>query len=318
MTRATGPRILVTGAGGMVGANLCRRLVADGCTVGALVRTDGPPPRLEALAGRLALWKADLTDAAGVAAAVRACAPDIVFHLAATAFNPPPTAAQHLAVNVLGTGNLLEALAAERPGARIVHTGSVAQYGGGNDLAETDPERPATLLGASKSCAATLLHAYGRLHGLHTVEIRLFTPYGPWERPGRLVPHTVLSALRNQPVALSGGDQERDFLYIDDAVDALVRAMAAPVPPQTVLNVCSGTPTTVGDLAARVLRLMGDPVPLRVGAHPRRPDEILRMSGDNRRARAMLGWAPATSLDDGLGRTIDWIKGSLDLMARLG
>lgn len=317
MRRTDGPRILVTGAGGMIGANLCRRLIADGYQVDVMIRGDHLPFRLEPIAGRLRSWRADLLDGEGVAAAIRGAAPDVVVHLASTPFNPPPSPLRHLEVNVLGTGNLLEAVAAARPGARVVFTGSVAQYGEGNDLSESMSERPATVLGASKTAAAALLHAYSRLHGLHTVEIRLFTPYGPWERPGRLVPHVVLSALRGEPVELAGGDQERDFLYVDDAVDALVRALDTPVPPRTVLNICSGAPVPVARLAGTILRLMGDPVPLRTGTRPVRADEIMRMSGDNARAREILGWTPTISLDEGLDRTIRWIKGSLDLIARL-
>lgn len=303
-----GARILLTGGSGMIGAHLARRLVAGGHRVAVLARRAETPPRLADLAGRLEILAADLTDRAAVRAAVARAAPEAVFHLASTPFNPPPTSTRHLDVNVLGTDHLLDALAAAAPRARVVYTGSAAQYGSGDGLRETDPERPATLLGASKTAAAALLHAYGRLHGLVTVEVRLFTPYGPWERPGRLIPGTILSALRGEAVRIGHGGQERDYLYIDDVVDALVRTLEAPLAAGTVINVCSGEGVSVRTVAERVLALMGDPVPLAVGALPTRADEIWKLSGDPAAARRLLGWAPRTGLDGGLRATIDWVR----------
>lgn len=303
--------VLVTGASGMIGANLCHRLAADGHRVAMLLRQSGMPACLAGITGRATIVRADLTDREAVAATVRAAAPDVVFHLASTPFNPPPTSTRHLEVNVLGTDNLMSALAG-RSGTRVIHVGSAAQYGDGNDFDETAPERPSTLLGASKTCAAALVHAYGRLSGLCTVELRLFTPYGPWERPGRLIPYTVLRAFHREPVELSGGGaQERDFLHIDDVIDALVRAMTAPVATGCVLNICSGEATPIRAVAALVLDLMGNPVPLNPDARPARPDEIWRMSGSNALAARQLSWSPKVGLEDGLRRTIDWIKASL-------
>ncbi|MEO5375813.1 MAG: NAD-dependent epimerase/dehydratase family protein [Alphaproteobacteria bacterium] len=309
-------RVLVTGGSGMTGSHLARRLVRNGHAVAVISRGTEWPVRLSDLRGALALLRADLEDREGTAAAVAASRPEVVFHLASTPFNPPPTSARHLAVNVLGTESLLAAAAACGVG-RVVFTGTAAQYGAGAALAESDPERPATVLGATKSCAAVLLHAHGRLHGFSTVEARLFTPYGPWERPGRLVPHTVLSALDGRDVAMTGGAQERDFLHIDDVVEALVRTMTADLPPACVLNICSGRGIAVRDLVARILALMGDPVRMRAGALATRADEIMTLSGTPDKARTLLDWEPRLSLDEGLGRTIAWIRDNRDLAARL-
>jgi nucleoside-diphosphate-sugar epimerase len=230
-----------------------------------------------------------------------------VVHLASTAFNPPPTAAHHLQVNVLGLANLIEALA-ERTGSRIVHAGSAAQYGDGDDLGEDTPERPATWLGISKTCAANVLHGAGRMFGLETIELRLFTPFGPWERPGRLIPYTILSALRGETVALADGRPERDFIFIDDVVDALMQAMTRPLPSGSVINVGSGIARPVAAVAQRVLNLMGRPVALQLGTRPARVDEIWKASANIKRAEALLGWRPRIDFDEGLRRTIDWFK----------
>lgn len=291
----------------MVGANLAHRLVQDGHHVSTLVRGDGVPLRLVPVEGQIRRLKADLTDGEAVRAAVAAAAPEVVFHLASTPFNPPPEAARHVAVNVLGTMHLMEALA-PFPGTRVVFTGTAAQYGDGDALHENGPDRPSTVLGATKCCAATLVHTYGRLHGLTTVEARLFAPYGPWERPQRLIPYTILCGLRGEPVRLGDGRQERDYLHVDDVVSALMRTMDAPLPSGLRLNVCSGTGVAIRTVAERILTLMGNPSELILKTSPARPDEIWKLSGDNAAARRHLNWEPRITLDDGLRSTVEWFR----------
>ena len=188
---------------------------------------------------RIRLLRVDLCDPDAAKAAIAEAKPHVVVHLASTPFNPPPTVALHLQVNVLGLANLVHAVA-DRSGVRVIHAGSAAQYGDGDILDEATAQRPTTWLGISKTCAAAVLHGAGRMYGLETIELRLFTPFGPWERAGRLIPHTILSALRGEPVALGDGRSERDFVYVDDVVDALTRVMVRPVPSGSVMNIGSG------------------------------------------------------------------------------
>lgn len=311
-------RVLLTGAGGMIGANLARRLVVEGARVCALVRPMTDRVRLRAIEHQLEFLPADVTDAAAVREAVRQAQPQVVFHLASTlwARSSQETAANHFQTNVMGTLHLLEALR-EFPEARVVFTGSSAAYGGGSRLREDQPLRPATVYGASKASASLLLQAYARAHRMHTVELRVFMPYGPWEDPGRLIPHTVLSALARRDVAMTRGDQQRDLVYIEDVVEALVLATVRPVPSGSVFNIGSGIGTPVRHVVERILRLMGDPVKPRVGVVPTRPDEIMELSADITAARAQLGWAPRTSLDEGLRASIAWCTNHRELMGEL-
>jgi nucleoside-diphosphate-sugar epimerase len=305
----------MTGGSGMIGSHLVRRLIAEGHSVSILTRQGGCPARLRDVADQLTMLTADLTAAASVEL-IAATKPELVFHLASTPFNPPPCPEDHLRVNVLGTHRLLEGLAGGSV-RRIVFAGSAAQYGSGDALSEDLPDRPDTLLGASKCGAAALLHAHGRRLRLSTVELRLFTPYGPGERPNRLVPHTIGSAMDGRPVLLSSGRQERDFTYIEDVTDALVRAMKADLPPASVINICSGQGIRVRSLVERILSQMGDPVPLRLDALPTRADEIWKLSGSNQRARSWLGWAPQIDLEEGLRRTIAWMAENREMASTL-
>ena len=303
-------RVLLTGGTGFIGANLAQRLVADGHQVSLLIRDGADLVRVRPVEDRVKTYVADLLDARSVRQVLLKAEPEVVYHLASTPFNPPTIPPQtHIDVVVSGTLNLLEALA-DRPDTRVVYTGSGAEYGSGSRLNESSPLSPGTVLGAAKAAASILTQTYARLYGMQTVVLRLFTPYGRWEHPGRLIPHTILSALDGRDIAMSLGDQKRDYCYIDDVVEALVLAGTRPVPAGTVLNVCSGRPTAVRDIVELTLELMGNPVRALPGALPTRPDEIMEMSGDISAARRVLEWEPRVSLKDGLRETIAWFTKS--------
>ena len=277
---------MITGGSGFIGKALAGRLVAQAHTVES---------------GRM-----ELADFDAVREAVKTFRPELVYHLAATPFNPPGTTGEtHLRVNALGTMALLEALR-DLPDTRLVYTGSAAEYGAGSRLREDQPPRPSTLLGAAKACATLLVETYARRYGMRTVILRLFTPYGPGDRPCRLIPYVIRSAAAGGPVRISSGSQQRDFFYIDDLVDALVAAPSAELPNPAVINLCSGEARTVREVVQTTLRLMNADVPVEVGAVPTRSDEIQECSGDNSRAAAWLGWTPRTGLEQGLAATIRW------------
>ena len=224
----------------MIGAVLASRLVQEGHQVSLLVRPTSSRLRLREIEDQVRWVSGDITDAASVRSAVEQANPEVVYHLASTSFNPPTTsAATHFGVIVMGTLHLVDALVG-RPDVRVIATGSVFEYGSGSHLREDQPPMPNTVLGAAKASATLALQAYAKVHRVHTVILRVFTPYGPWERPGRLIPQAILSALAGENVRMSSGQQQRDYFYVDDLVEAMRLAAERPVPPGTVMNICSG------------------------------------------------------------------------------
>ncbi len=290
----------------MIGMNLAGTLAAEGDTTFYFCRPSADPRKVALLEKTGEILTGDIGDASQVRAAVEASAPDIVFHLASTAFNAAHTAQEHFQVIVLGTLHLLEALRPS-PIKRLVVTGSIAEYGSGSMLREDHPLLPATLLGAAKLNASILVQTFARLYGLPAAILRLCLPYGPWENPRRLIPHAILSALRKNDIEMTEGNQQRDFVYIDDIVSALLLAARRNVPSGSVFNIGSGEGVPVRDVVARILEIMGHPVRALTGAVPTRPDEIMKMSADSSRAREELGWKPAISLDEGLRLSVDWL-----------
>ncbi|MBI4596909.1 MAG: GDP-mannose 4,6-dehydratase [Candidatus Omnitrophica bacterium] len=310
-------RILITGATGMIGAAFIRRALADGHEVTVMVRRESNRLRLIEVESSLRLHDGDVTDAQSVANAVDAARPEVVVHLASSSFNPPTISAQtHWDAIGKGTLIMLEILRSW-PQTRFVMTGSAAAYGSGARLTETQPLRPATALGAAKATASIWMHTYARLYGIQAVELRLFMPYGPWEHPRRLIPQTILSALAGEELRTTDGRQQRDLVYVDDVVDALLLAATRPVAAGSVFNIGSGIGTRVRDVVDRILTLMGDPVNVIRGALPTRPDEILEMSADITAAKRKLGWQPRIGLDEGLRRTIAWVTDHRELLEHL-
>lgn len=310
-------RVFVTGGTGMIGSALIARLVADGDEVTLLIRDGANRIRLQGLEERLRFCAGDIRDEAAVTTAVRQAKPDVIFHLASTPFNPPTISSQtHLDTIVKGTMNLVEALK-DRPEVRVVAAGSAAAYGSGSHVREDALLRPDTVLGAAKASASLLLQVAAKRSRAHTVELRLFMPYGPGERVGRLIPQTILSALSGQDIRMTQGLQQRDLIFIDDVVEAFCLAATKPVPSGSVLNIGSGVGTPVRLLVERILDLLGRPVKPLIGALPTRPDEIMEMSADVTAAKASLGWEPRTSLDEGLRRTIAWFTAHRELASQL-
>ncbi|MBI3616047.1 MAG: GDP-mannose 4,6-dehydratase [Candidatus Omnitrophica bacterium] len=302
-------RILITGATGFIGTNLSRTFIEEEVLVHLFVRKTSDRVNLQPFADRIHWHEGDLRDPEAIPSVVKQVRPTLVFHLAGSRFNPPTTdALDHGQLNVLGTQRLLEALRETAPEARLVATGSAAEYGSGSGLTEDQLPKPATLLGATKAAATVITQGYARLYGIKAVVLRLFTPFGPFEYAGRLVPSTVLSALRGEEILLGDGRQQRDFLYVEDAVQALILAAMTDLPPGELINVCSGRGTSVLEMAQTILRLMGSSSIARTGALPTRLDELWELSGNGKKAKKLLGWEPSHTLEEGLRKAIQWWK----------
>jgi nucleoside-diphosphate-sugar epimerase len=288
-------RALVLGAGGFVGRHLCARLAADGWDVVGTVR-----PGARRLQGGVPV---DLADPAALTEAVRAADPDVAFHLAAgraraTADERRATAA----VNTSSGLHLVEALGARCRA--VVRLGSSTEYAAvDGPTAETAPLAPRGFFGASKAAGSLLLVATAQERGMRSAVLRAFQVYGPGDHAGRLVP-TVLRAARDGTVLpLTAPGSRRDWVHVDDVVDACVRAAAADdLPTGTVLNVGTGRQTANEELVAVAERATGRRIRVEVGAHPGRSWDTGSWVSDSSLARRLLGWQAAVELEDGLRR----------------
>jgi len=192
---------------------------------------------------------------------------------------------------------------------RFVNVGSGDVYGDAPvPFQEDGPVRPASPYAVSKYAAERFCRMFNQAYGWPIVCLRPFNVFGPHQSPDRIIPELIISAMSGRDLKMTEGTQTREFMYVDDVVDAFTRALTRPGIDGEVINVCRGEEVSIRELAVTVLDLMGNPVRALFGALPYRPTEIWRMFGDNSKALTLLDWKPTTSLADGLTRTIDWYR----------
>lgn len=308
-------RVLLTGASGFVGANLARRLLRDGHEVHLLVRPGHLPWRIQELAGRVRLIQADLEDANGVNAAVRATRPQWVFHLAAHGAYPAQTDVRRIVqTNVLGTIYLVEASLHSELEA-FINTGSSSEYGF-KTSAPSEEERlePNSAYAVAKASATLYCRHVARSRRAPLVTLRLYSVYGPYEEPTRLIPTLIREGLAGRLPPLVGADVARDYVFTDDVNDAyLLAAARAAREPGAVYNIGTGFQTPLRDVvetARRVLGVKAEPV---WGSMAGRVWDTSVWVADCQKARRELGWQPRCAFEEGFRRTAEWLRANSDL-----
>lgn len=309
-----GRRVLVTGASGFVGSHVVGRLVEAGAEVSAMATASAssPPPRLAVFAQHLRVLRTDIRDAAAVRAAVGAVAPDLVLHLASLTHvgRSFERAHEHIATNVEGTVHLLQALAGDYD--RFVYVGSGDVYGDGPaPFREDQPVSPVSPYAVSKYAAERFCRMYHQAYGWPIVCLRPFNSFGPGQSVDRVIPELIVAGLQGRSLPMTEGRQTREFTFVTDIAEALVRALTVPDLDGEVLNLCRGEEVSMRALALLVAEVTGSGVEPAFGALPHRPNEIWRMVGDPTRTRERLGWEATVSLEEGLVRTTAWYRDAL-------
>ncbi|MFA7330636.1 MAG: SDR family NAD(P)-dependent oxidoreductase [Candidatus Delongbacteria bacterium] len=307
--------VLVTGAGGFIGRHLCRRLLAEGARLRILLRYVSQPAaqRLpEDILRQAEVHRGDVGDTALLRAALQNT--EVVFHLAALVGIPYSYAcpAEVFRVNAGGTLALLEAARQQRP-ERVVLTSTSEVYGSAQQvpMPEDHPLCAQSPYAASKIAADQLGLAYHRSFGLPVAVLRPFNTYGPGQSGRAVIPSILGQALAGGELQLGATETTRDFNYVDDTVEAFLAAGHAPLALGRVTTYGSGRETSIdevirlaGGLLGRELGVVQDPA-------RRRPaeSEVLRLCCDPEPARRVLGVSARVPLEEGLSRTLEWLRG---------
>lgn len=313
-------RALVTGAAGFIGANLVRHLLEGGHEVIAVSRPGATRWRLDGVSSEMRILEVDLCDSHAVQQAVDAARPEWIFHLAAHgAYEWQTDLDAMVRVNIEATAALLTA-ARQVEARAFVHAGSSSEYGRKAVAPREDEWLEPNSVYAVTKAAGSHLTALACAQGLPAVTLRLYSIYGPWEDPGRLVPALVREALRDGLPPLVTPDTARDFVYVEDCCDAFVRAArrGAPGGPGATLNIGSGRQTRLDELVEIARQALSVEARPRWGTMDRRKWDASVWVSDPRAAFEHLGWEASTSLGDGLSATSAWLRAHGALWDRYG
>lgn len=309
-------KALVTGGAGFIGSTLTDRLLAEGWEVDVVddLSTGSLANLAEARAlgtRKFSFHRLDIRSPA-ITDLVAHHKPDIVFHLAAQAdvrvsVTRPTFDAE---VNIIGTLNVCQGAVAAGTRKVVFASSGGTIYGTPEHLPvrEGHPQRPESPYGVAKKAAGDYLHYYRAIRGLEYSALALANVYGPRQDPhGEAGVVSIFLGMmldRTRPTIFGDGAQTRDFVFVDDVVDAMVRA--ADRGSGLVINIGTAIETSVQELYDAIARAVGFPDAARHA--PARAGELARSALDPGRAEIHLGWKPWTTLDDGIARTLDWFR----------
>ncbi len=303
-------RCLITGASGFVGSNVARRLVAEGHEVHLILREGHADWRLKELQSHVRSHLGNLRDEDSVKAIVKEVRPDWIFHLAAYgAYSWQQDVIAMLQTNVFATAVLLNA-SLDLGFEAFVHAGSSSEYG----LKDYPPQEdshlePNSYYAVTKASAALYCRYTAQRHGVRVPVLRLYSVYGPYENPGRLVPALVVNGLKKGLPPMTHPDTAHDFVFVDDVSRAFL--LAAENEEQKVgevFNVGTGTQITLREVVRVVREEFGITSEPQWGTMESREWDAKAWVCDNRHIGEVLGWKPEFDFRKGLRQTVDWVR----------
>lgn len=285
---------LITGATGFIGSHLTRRLVGLGERVSIFIRSNSDRSAIKAVLEKLDRHEVDLRTASTVSRAIDMIEPTIVFHCAAAGvsdpFLPPDEAIRS---NVYGTINLLRAIKGR---ARVI-------------VLRTPGEIEAlNVYAAAKAAAWQFCRMYRRTQGWPIAGAMVYQVYGPHQDRKNVIPSAIEAALNDRDFAMTSGRSQRDWIYIDDVIDALIAQAQADRFDVDSIDLGTGSTLSVRAVVERIYQLIGRGGKPIVGALPDRPGEVDIQKADVTAAASILNWYAKTPIDDGLKATIQWMQ----------
>ena len=310
--------ILVTGAAGFIGSHVVERLLHRGDVVVGVdnfnTYYDPDIKRRNAAASigndKYSMHEMDICDGPAIFELFGKTMPDVVVHLAARAGVRPSLQDPNLynRVNILGTQHILDACREVKP-SHLVAASSSSVYGGITEVPFTesmDISRTISPYAATKRMNELMAHVYSHVYGLNITMLRFFTVYGPRQRPDMAIYKFTKLITDGEPVPMFGdGTTARDYTYIDDIVDGVVKAIDSPFRYE-IFNLGEHHTTTLRDLIDMVARHVGKPPTIE--QQPLQPGDVTITYADVDHARDLIGYQPSVGMEEGVRRFVDWFN----------
>lgn len=299
-------KIIVTGADGFIGRNLLERLAKTNDEIFTITY---PEKGQERICGKnIKNFVLDISDSKGVEGLINQVRPDKAFHLAAVTKNERSFSMidEALRNNVAGTLNLFRGLG-QANCKRVVNMSTCEVYGQSEKpFVETQCLSPMSPYSASKSAVDLFAGMLFRTMGSPIVTLRMTLVYGPHQRENMLIPQIIISALEKKDFEMTLGEQTRNFIYIEDVLDAIILASETEGIEGEIFNIGTQEEYKVRDIVTKIINLMNSPIKPLFGKKPYREPEIWRYRCNFDKARRILKWQPKVTLDDGMNKTINW------------
>lgn len=303
-------KVFVTGATGFVGANLVRRLINQNHEVHIIKRKNSNIWRIKDIASKLHVHEIDLSKKKHLTTVLYRVKPSIIFHLAnlGSYAGVDPSIEKSIKTNLLGTTNLIESAHVINYEC-FINTGSSSEYGKKNSpMREIDSCQPATNYAIAKLAGTLYGQAYAKRTGKPLATLRLFSPFGAFDHPARLISSTILKILKGEKLLFNNLSDVRDYIFIDDVVEAYLFCMKkSSLLSGEIFNIGSGKQTLVRDIVQLLVRKMKSGNQAGLNEIVSKKDNLV-WQADIQKAKKILGWQPKMTLDQGLSKTIAWFK----------
>lgn len=313
----TNMNILVTGGNGFIGSKIIDRLVSQGFETSLILRKNNNRKRLSHLLDKIQIREGDLTQPEDVINILKEINPEIIIHLAGYgvySYSDMSQANVELMINsnINATINLL--YAAQNTSCKIfINTGSCFEYGNsGEPFNEQSLLSPVNIYGVTKASATLFAQVFSKKSNFSLVTLRPFTAYGPFEDERRFISTIIRQCLQGKNPTLTSQKIVRDYIFIDDIVDAYLKALELGEKLSgQIINISTGKGTALEDVARMIIRLTSTEVSPDIGSFPLREGEVLSLVGNATKAKKLLNWKARYPLEEGISKTIEWVRNDL-------
>lgn len=307
--------VLITGAGGYIGSEIVKKYVSLGIRPNLLIRNTSQKYRLTPYLSSCTVFDADIVDSKKVLQIFQKIAPNIIIHLASTGvYSYTDNSADNIKLmvdsNIQGTFNLLNA-AKETKCEIFINTGSCFEYGNSElPFVEDDDLNPVNIYGATKVAATVLANTFSRNFTLPVITIRPFTVYGPYEGDGRFITTVIKNCLTNKNIKLVKKTVIRDYIFIDDVVDAYLSIIQNYEKLKgEIINVSTGKGNSIQKVTELIIELLKkDDVTVDIGGFLEREGEVFSLVGYPGKIDSLIGWKAKYSLESGIKKTISSLR----------